>query len=299
MSFQPLYIFSPAKINLYLHITGSVDNGYHELDSLATFVDIGDEIYIRPAEKFQFHIEGEFANSFHEKERDESPNSSNIIVKTAWSLSRILQKELNIEIKLIKNLPLASGIGGGSSNAAAVISGLLEYWNVSKTSDILDDFLISMGADVPVCWSCAPARMRGLGEILEPAPMMQEVPIILIYPGKPCSTAKVFAHYLGGFRNPITLPHDLRQFEDLVLFLKNQYNDLSVPARDMVPEIQNALHTLESDTGCALARMSGSGSTCFGLFQEKDDAQKAAQIISSENPDWWVRSGWINRSQRY
>ncbi len=299
MPAHTLHIFSPAKVNLYLHVTGRMNNGYHALDSLVGFVDIGDDLSITEADDFQFHVEGPFAGSFHAKELDHTPNSSNIAVKAAWDLSRAVKKPLNVVIRLTKNLPLAGGIGGGSANAAAVIWGLLDYWDLPKKADFLEGLLLQLGADVPVCLNCAPARLRGVGEILDPAPLMEEVPIVLIHPGKPCNTAQVFAHYLGEFRNPQTLPHDLRAFEDFVLFLRNCSNDLYPTACDIVPEIKNIVHVLESHKGCDLARMSGSGSTCFGLFASVEDAKNAAQEIAAENPDWWVKCGYLNRPERY
>lgn len=299
MTSSALHIFSPAKINLYLHVTGRTDNGYHEIDSLAGFADIGDEIVIEPAQDFSFHVDGPFAGSFGPKERDQSPHSSNIVVRAAWELSRIVKKPLNASVRLTKNLPLASGIGGGSANAAAAIWGLMEFWGLPKDADFLPSMMIALGADVPVCFRCEAAQMMGIGEILKPAPQMEEIPIVLIHPGKPCSTAQIFAHYLGEFRNPQTLPDDLRNFDDLILFLKNRYNDLYAPACHMVPEIKNVIHALDAEKGCGLARMSGSGSTCFGLFKTEGEAKIAAKNIAKDNPDWWVRPGMLNRPERY
>src|SRR5262245_4260777 len=116
-----LTIFAPAKINLYLHVTGRLDNGYHLLDSLVAFADIGDSIEIEPAAEFKFTVDGPYAKAFGPKDRDHSPDSSNLVVQAVWSLARAAQKIPNVRIKLTKNLPLASGLGGGSSNAAAAI----------------------------------------------------------------------------------------------------------------------------------------------------------------------------------
>ena len=303
MASHSLNIFSPAKINLYLHITGRLDNGYHTLDSLAGFVDIGDHLTIVPSDNFNFKIDGPFAGSFHAKEMDSSPSSSNIAVKAAWDLSRAVQKVLNVDITLTKNLPLSSGIGGGSANAAAVVWGLLDFWDIPPRSmiggDTIEELTLKLGADVPVCFQCEPARMRGIGEVLDPAPMMEEISIILIHPGKPCNTAQIFSHYLGEFRDQISLPHDLRDFDDFILFLQNQNNDLYAPACAVVPGIKNVISALNGYKGCAIARMSGSGSTCFGLFKDETDAQAAAQDIAEHNPDWWVQCGFLNRPKRY
>lgn len=294
-----LSIFAPAKINLYLHVTGRLDNGYHTLDSLVAFADIGDEIKIEPASDFDFIVQGPYANGFSPKELDASPNSSNLVVQAVWALSRAAQKPPNVKITLTKNLPLASGIGGGSSDAGSVLWGLLEWWGISKQAQYLPALMATLGADVPVCLTCAPARMRGIGEILDPAPHMPEIPVVLLHPRKSCPTAQVFARYRSPFREPSALPDAFDNVDQLATFLKTKHNDLYAPACEIVPEVLNAVHTLESRAGCRLGRMSGAGATCFGLFASEEQAQAAARDISFENPDWWVQSGWLNRPERY
>jgi len=294
-----LHIFAPAKINLFLHVTGRRDNGYHELDSLVSFADTGDDVAISPATDFSFTVDGPFAGAFSDKEKDASPHSANIAVKAAWEMSRLLKKPLNLSLHLTKALPLAGGMGGGSSNAAAVIWGLMKFWDVHPDEVDLQSLMIRLGADVPVCLRCEAARVQGIGEILHEAPMMEEVPVVLVHPGKPCPTDKVFAHYLGDFREPKSLPSDLREYEDLVLFLRNRHNDLYRTACDIVPDIMNVVKVLEGQKGCGLGRMSGSGSSCFGLFETHEDAQRAAHEIRKANPDWWVDSATLNRPERY
>ena len=294
-----LTIFAPAKINLYLHITGRLDNGYHTLDSLVVFADIGDRVEIEPATDFQFRVDGPYAGGFSPKELDSSPNSSNLIVQAVWSLARAAQKVPNIRATLTKNLPLASGLGGGSSDAAAVIWGLLEWWGLSSQAHYLPGLMARLGADVPVCLPCKPARVRGIGDILDPAPPMPEVAVVLVHPGKACPTSDVFSRFNGGLKEAQNMPQNLDSFENLVSFLKNQENDLYSAARTTVPEIDNAINALSSQKGCAIARLSGAGATCFGLFESEALAQNAANNIAAENPDWWVKTGWINRPERY
>lgn len=294
-----LTIFAPAKINLYLHVTGRLDNGYHLLDSLVAFADIGDEIEIEPSTEFKFSIEGPYANAFGPKERDHSPDSSNLAVQAAWSLARAAQKIPNIRVKLTKNLPLAAGLGGGSSDAAAVIWGLLEWWKIPRQTHYLQGLMARLGADIPVCLTCSPSRVRGIGDILDPPPAMVEMPIVLVNPGKACMTAEVFSRFNGSFREPMPLPGRLTQPKQLIEFLSKQNNDLQKAATDTVPEISNVLNALNIQDGCGLARMSGSGATCFGLFENDIIARKAAKTIAAENPDWWVKNGWLNRPERY
>jgi 4-diphosphocytidyl-2-C-methyl-D-erythritol kinase len=294
-----LSVFAPAKINLYLHITGRLDNGYHLLDSLVAFADIGDEISIVSAHGFEFSIEGPYANAFGPKDRDCSPDSSNLVVQAVWMLARAAQKVPNVRIRLTKNLPLASGIGGGSSDAAAVIWGLLEWWKIPKQAPYVQGLMMRLGADVPVCLNCRPARVRGIGDVLDPAPGLAEIPVVLVNPGRPCVTSEAFSRFAGKFREPVAFPPGLEKTEALVSFLRQQDNDLLKPALEMVPEIGNILSALDAEEGCVFTRMSGSGATCFGLFENEVLAMKAAQDLARNNPDWWVKKGWLNRPERY
>jgi len=299
---KTLSIFAPAKINLFLHVTGLLDNGYHTLDSLVSFVDIGDKIIIEPASEFSFGIKGPYVNGFVAREIDSSPDSSNFVVRAVWSYSKKVQKVPDFRVTLIKNLPLASGLGGGSADAAAVIWGMSEWWGRSQraaASHYLPELLLSLGADVPVCMECKAARMQGIGDILQPAPLMSELSVVLARPAKFCPTKDVFAEYNGTFKEHINIPEELISFIDVVDFLSKQENDLTDAAIKIVPDIKIVLETLRAQDGCGFARMSGSGATCFGLFNDEDEALLAAECIMQDNPEWWVRSGILNRTERY
>ncbi len=294
-----LTLFAPAKINLYLHVTGRLDNGYHTLDSLVGFADIGDKITIEPANNFTLEINGAYANDFGAKEHDASSHSSNLVVQAVWALSHLVQKIPDIRITLTKNLPLASGLGGGSSDAAAVIRGLLQWWGISPETHNLLPLMSALGADVPACLHCKAVRMRGIGEILDPAPSMCKVAILLVNPGKNCPTADIFTHYDAPFKEPISLPETLDNFEDLIEFLKAQSNDLEEIALQKIPDIEHVIKTLTTQEGCALSRMSGSGASVFGLFENEEQAKKAAATLSNQNSDWWVKSGYLGRPECY
>lgn len=294
-----LTIFAPAKINLYLHVTGRLDNGYHMLDSLVAFADIGDSIEIEPSAEFKFVIEGPYSGGFGPKDRDHSPDSSNLVVQAVWALARAAQKIPNVRVKLVKNLPIASGLGGGSSDAAAVIWGLLEWWKIPRQTHYLQGLMARLGADIPVCMACSPSRVRGIGDIVDPAPAMSEIPVVLVNPGKPCMTSEVFSRFTGAFREPMALPAGFEKQAALISFLAQQRNDLLKAASETVPEIGNALNSLNVQDGCALARMTGSGATCFGIFNNENTARKAAKAIAADNPDWWVKNGLLNRPERY
>jgi 4-diphosphocytidyl-2-C-methyl-D-erythritol kinase len=294
-----LTVFAPAKINLYLHVTGRLDNGYHTLDSLIAFADTGDSIEIEPALEFQFRIKGTYASMFTAKELDASPDSSNIAVQAAWTLARAAQKIPTVRITLTKNLPLAAGLGGGSSDAASVVWGLCEWWGIPRGAHYLPGLMAKLGADVPVCFNCRAARVRGIGDVIDPAPPMGEFPLVLVNPGIECATKEVFARFTGSYREPQALPVAMDNLKDMAVFLKTRHNDLEGPALEIAPEIGAVLNALQGQKGCAFARMSGSGATCFALFESEGQAQKAAKAIASKNPGWWVKTGFLNRPERY
>lgn len=292
-------VFAPAKINLSLHVLKRKKDGYHSLESLVTFADIGDTISIAPCSSFQFNIDGAFSRFFSEKEKSNKPDSQNIIVKAVYFLAGIANISPKIEITLTKNLPLASGIGGGSADAAAVICGLCDLWNIPKNATFLPPFLKTLGADVPVCMECTPCFISHIGDQITHAPFLPETPIVLINPLKPCATRDVFLANTQ-FDSPLTpCPSDFQNIRALCDYLLRNTNSLETAATKIVPEIKNILTTLSLQHGNLLSRMSGSGATCFGLFETPELAQKAASLISQENPDWWVKSGWINNTVRY
>ena len=292
-------IFAPAKINLYLHVTERLPNGYHALDSLMTFADIGDQIRIEEADEFAFEIDGPFAGAFEGADAKSGPDGSNLVVKAARALAAAASKSLNYKIILTKNLPLGAGIGGGSADAAAVLWGLLSKWDIPKNVPYLDELMVGLGADVPVCFWSRDKRVRGIGEIFDPVDALPEIPIVLVHPGKPCSTPSVFSNFKGTLKTVQAIPDHFENAEDLISFLRNQENDLSEAAQKIVPEIKNILSSLAGQDGCNLDRMSGAGSTCFGLFENENAAQNAAHNIKQDNPDWWVETGTTGLSERY
>ncbi|MGH1375311.1 MAG: 4-(cytidine 5'-diphospho)-2-C-methyl-D-erythritol kinase [Alphaproteobacteria bacterium] len=296
---RPLKIFSPAKINLFLHITGKRSDGYHTLDSLVSFADIGDTIEIAPADSFSFQTNGPFARYFNDKELNPYSHSDNLVVKAANAASQATSKPLNMSITLTKNLPLAAGLGGGSANAAATLWGLLEFWGMARNADYLLPLMTQLGADVPVCFHSSPSIMRGIGDILEPAPDMPEVPILLINPLISCSTKDIFLRRSGEFSENSTLPTSFSSIFDLTETLKRHSNDLYEPALNVIPDIENVIYALSMQKNCLLTRMSGSGASCFGIFETIEDARKAKTAIQEENSDWWVEEGFLNSIERY
>lgn len=283
-----LCVPAPAKINLDLHITARLDSGYHILDSLVAFADISDEIQLSPAVDFSFEIDGPFAAPL------QSNSAENLVVKAAQELAKHTGQALNFHLKLIKNLPVSAGIGGGSSDAAAVIRALMKLWEL-KAKDIptLQEMLLELGADVPACFYGAPVHMSGIGEILEPAPALPETHIILVNPLIPCPTAGVFRGLKGpSSEAPPPLP-EFESFDHFIECLSRRRNDLQDAAMTIVPQISEILRALLDSRGCALARMSGSGATCFGLFKSAEDAAQAAHTLQNKTPAFWIRQGLL------
>ena len=290
-------VFAPAKLNLFLHLTGCRSDGYHTLQSLIGFADIGDVVEIEPANSFFFSIEGPFAEVL---EKEGMYSDDNLVCQAAQGLSQIVEKNLDIHIRLTKNLPVASGLGGGSSDAAAVIWGLQEYWSLSRDTPYLWPLMTKLGADVPMCLHCQPQLVSGIGDELGPVTFMPEIPILLVNPLQSCQTADVFLRSASkAYKDAIDVPAGFSSVFELAAFLQKCENDLYDGAVSLLPEISNVMSALETQNDCLFASMSGSGATCFGLFETMREAEKVAKIIANDNPDWWVNTGWLNRPERY
>ncbi len=297
-----LTVFAPAKINLYLHVTKRLQNGYHALDSLIGFADIGDKISVQESDRLSFSIDGEMAGVLSGRDTDISPQSGNLVVRAIWQMAQHFERAPNLNVRLSKNLPAGAGIGGGSSDAASMIWALCCLWDIPKNAANLAaiaEIMIQLGADVPVCFRAESARVKGIGDVFTPCPSLPEMPVVLVFPAKPCGTVDVFRSYQGGMKELVALPNAFEDQDHVIDFLSRCENDLLSSARSIVPEIDNALRAIEAQSGCALSRMSGSGSCCFGIFENENQAREAAEAIEQENPDWWVKPGWIGRASRY
>lgn len=260
--------FAPAKVNLTLHVTGQRDDGYHLLDSLVVFANAGDVLELREGAAM-LEITGPFAPGV-------PTGRENTILKAAELLG------LEAAFSLTKNLPHPAGIGGGSADAAAAVRGLCGM--AGRDLPAAQD-LLPLGADMPVCLCNTPQRMTGVGEHVEPVKSLQPMWLVLVNPGVPTPTGPIF-HALETKTNPAM--GEVPDFPSLgaqVAWLRSQRNDLQLPAIDLCPEVDEALIALEA-SGALLARMSGSGATCFGIFASQAAADRAAKAIN--RPDWWV-----------
>ncbi len=273
-----------AKINLDLLITGRREDGYHLLDSLVVFADYGDEISVLASDKISLGIIGPFATEL-------IGLKDNIILKAA----RVLRKKFNLtkgaEITLVKNLPVASGIGGGSADAAAAIHALIELWQISVTETDLDEILLSLGADVPVCMASQTMHMTGMGEKLDPITINFPLFLCLVNPGIAVSTSDIFkGRTKRAFSNPRKLPLTIENQWQLQEILNAAGNDLEGDACAINPVIDKVIAQIKTSDDCLFAGMSGSGATCFGIFSSDEAARRVAGNINRVFPYWWVKS---------
>ena len=284
---EPVSVRAPAKINLFLHVTGKRADGYHEIASLAVFTSFGDTVAISPAlagDGIQFYTDGPFAGHM-------GPDSDNLVLQAA----RLLVKTCNpvaqdVAIHLTKRLPVAAGIGGGSSDAAAALRGLDRYWGLDLPESQLMELGLELGADVPMCLAREPVLVNGIGDVLKPAPAMPWVSLVLVNPLVAVPTPTVFKARTGEFSAPMLDMSEPETVQDLVEQLLARHNDLSEAAISLAPQISDVLEAMNEQDACLLARMSGSGATCFGLFADSHEASLAKKALHQSHPAWWVES---------
>ncbi len=281
---------APAKVNLFLHVRGRRADGYHLLESLAVFPRIGDALEAEPAAGLSLSLDGAFAAGL-------SSGGDNLVLAAAERLSATTPGRPGAALRLTKRLPIASGIGGGSADAAAALRLLARLWPGAARAD-LAGIAAGLGADVPVCLAGRPALMAGIGERLSPAPASPGFHLLLVNPMQPLSTAEVFGA-LAERENPPgpPAPAAFQDLGHLTAWLSRQRNDLEAPARRLRPAIGRALAALAWDSACRLARMSGSGATCFGVYETAAAAEAAAERLRAAEPGWWVAAAPVEASR--
>ncbi len=260
-------LFAPAKINYHLHILGKRSDGYHDLESLMGFLNIGDEIELKKSPCFEYKVSGEFA---HHVPKD---MKQDLLVKAAQLFSQKENVKLELSIHLIKNLPSGAGLGGGSSDAAAVLLGLNDWFKRNLSEKQLCEMGLEIGSEIPVCIRQRLTHVSGRGEILrEPQEKIKcnNKYLLLVWPNRVCSTAEIFNAYK---------PNSI-----------HTANDLEETAIALYPEIKICLKTLQGQDGCLKAQMNGSGSSCFAIFENQSDLQQAQIKTSKEFPKWWLKS---------
>ena len=270
-----LQALSRVKVNLYLHIIGKRADGYHNLDSLVAFPEIGDEILVSPSNSINLKITGKSKKELNEKE--------NLILK---AIKLLKNKKMGADIHLIKETPISAGLGGGSSNAAVTLKLLSKLWNVPLPPI---NELVLLGADIPVCMDWRLQRMQGIGEKNSFVVSPDSLWIVLLNNGDRVPTSTVFQSVTQNeFSGLVNVPR-LNEKNILIKFLKSTGNDLEKAAIKNFPVINDLINSLNLTSGCLVARMSGSGSTCFGLYEKKDEAEKAKKHLLNKFPNAWIK----------
>lgn len=271
---------APAKINLFLHVTGRRDDGYHLLESLVVFTGAGDHLVVETANDLTLSISGPFAAGLP----DAGPE--NLVLRAAIALQHEASIDTGAHISLEKNLPVSSGIGGGSADAAAALRALSALWGLNLPPSRLAEIGLAIGADVPVCLNARPSIMSGIGETIRDVDPPPPCGVVLVNAGEGVSTPAVFRARSASFSDSGSW-ETVQSFDAFIASLKYRRNDLSDPALSVSPVIGNVLAALSENDNCALARLSGSGGTCFGLFPDAKAAGEAAAVIKAAYPDWW------------
>lgn len=273
---------APAKLNLTLHITGTRDDGYHLLDSLVAFTDFGDALTVTPADELSLAVDGPFA---HEVPAGED----NLIMRAARILQTYAGIDAGAAITLDKQIPVGAGLGGGSSDAATVLRLLCAQWGVMLPIPRAIELLLPLGADLPVCWVGKPAMMAGVGEEISALDVtLPACPVLLVKPPQSLATADVYAAYHHEARPTPELALDLTSEAAFIESLSATRNDLQRAAIACCAEVMQVLLEMETQFGCGMARLCGSGSACFGLFDDEDACARAAYGFEQTHPDWWV-----------
>lgn len=278
---------APAKVNLTLRVLGRRADGYHEIESLVVFAAIGDALSLAPEAGLSLTVRGPHAGVA-------GGGEDNLVLKAARALAARIPGIGLGAFQLDKRLPVAAGLGGGSADAAAALRLLARANGLAADDPRLHEAARGTGADVPVCLDPRPRVMRGIGELLSPALDLPPLPAVLVNPGVALATKSVFAGW-----TPAVAQYDacdpaaiakLTRREDLLQFLMRQPNDLEYSAIGLAPAVAEVLHVLRGLPGRRLARMSGSGATCFALFASAAKAIEAGNVLSAKYPHWWVRA---------
>lgn len=278
---MPVRVEARAKVNLTLHVVGRRADGYHLLDSLIAFADIGDTVRAEPADGFHLAVDGPTAALL-------PAGGDNIVARAAHALATHAGRRADAAITLTKRLPVAAGIGGGSADAAATLVALARLWRLALPEFEMMALALALGADVPVCLRGRATQLSGIGEGLEPAVALPPAWLVLVNPMQPCPTPAVFKARGGPFSAAAPLAEPPADACALAAALALRRNDLTEAAVKVVPAIAESLARLAGCPGCLLARMSGSGATCFGLFADPEAAEAAAAAITAARPAWWA-----------
>jgi 4-diphosphocytidyl-2-C-methyl-D-erythritol kinase len=273
-----------AKLNLTLEVLGRRSDGFHELKSLVAFTRLGDTIELEPDGALELGVEGPFAPAL---------SGGNLVIRAAEAAFRIAPGVKLGRFRLVKMLPVAAGLGGGSADAAAALRLIARANHGALPDAALSELAPKLGSDVSVCLKSLPALMTGRGENIDPVSGFPSCGVLLANPGSALATEAVYAELRAG---SLAAPprHDAERldfqgdFERLIDYVLPRSNNLEAPAAQLAPSIRGVLAALLSLKGVRIARLSGSGPTCFALFATEDEAKEAAATLAAEHPDWWI-----------
>ena len=276
---------APAKINLTLRVIGRRADGYHDIESLVTFAALGDRLALTLGDAFALTVSGAGAGLT-------GADADNLVLKAAGALAAHIAGLKVGAFHLEKNIPVAAGLGGGSADAAAALRLLARANNLALADPRLVEAARATGADVPVCLDPRPRLMRGIGDILSAPVPLPQLHALLVNPGIALPTKLVFSGWSPTAnqiraKHPADVPKMPNEF-DLLDWLAGETNDLEAPAIALAPVIAKVLAALRELAGCRLARMSGSGASCFALFLSAAEMSSAAKALRAKFPDWWV-----------
>lgn len=283
-----------AKINLYLEITGKTPKGYHLLESLMAYLEIFDQITFNKSDKLQLKISGENADILNQNDQE------NIILKAVNLLAQKYNFDPQIEISLIKNIPISAGLGGGSANAATILLLLNDFYKLNLNSTELQKIGLILGSDVPFCLYKKIALVEGIGEKISPVKIPdQNLFALIVNPKKSLSTKNVFELFSEKYLDKISqnssekiIRNSLKN-SSLIEVIKNRQNHLEKAAMEIIPEVAEILKTLADQKNCQISRMSGSGATCFGLFENSQDLDLAEENLQKIFPEFYIKKSRI------
>jgi 4-diphosphocytidyl-2-C-methyl-D-erythritol kinase len=291
----PLVEAAPAKVNLTLRVLRRRDDGYHEIESLVAFADFGDSLSFSRGGGLSLTLSGPSA-------AQAGGGDDNLVLRAARALAAGRPDTVLGAFRLDKRLPVAAGLGGGSADAAAALRLIAQANGIPGSDPRLHDAARATGADVPVCLDPRPRLMRGIGEVLSAPLPLPALPVVLVNPGVALPTKAVFAGWKPGAApaaglDPAAIAKVTNR-DELLRLLAVQSNDLEEPAIALKPVVADVLAALRRLPGCGLARMSGSGATCFGIFNATGSAREAADILRERFPVWWVQAGALGDGQK-
>jgi len=284
-----------AKINLALHVLGRRTDGYHQIETLVTFADFADVVHAAPSTDGRMHltVKGPFAGVLSEG----TSAGSNLVIRAASELTQLAKQAPPLRLTLNKRIPVASGLGGGSADAAATLRLLARQWKLTIGEAELARIGERLGADVPMCLQSRPLIARGIGEKITPLPGLPALPIVIAQPSVAIRTAEVFARLAHGERTPLPpLPPKFGTVYDVIFWLRQARNDLSEPATLVSKAAGAAAKAIGRDSECLFARMSGSGAAAFGIFVSLEAAERAAERLKQLKPAWFVSAAMTRRS---